>query len=195
MGGRAGPLFRRHGLDGSTGRGSDGGLSIYHDEHNNNNTKERVPNLCAFGVGDASSRSDLLHLWRYEFLVSRHKEDPSSTLRYQHRTHPKSILFSTSIIDNEFGCELAEAGYTSVAAIGLYYSCLIIVCCRSSTPESPLPEEKDDADHNHADDDDTTVRTHDLPHRRTHHHDLDDTRSTGGASQRSRSRSVHFWDE
>jgi hypothetical protein len=83
----------------------------------------------------------------------------------------------------------------SIAAMGLYYACLIIVCCLSTTPEIPRLEEKSDVnnnnDDNNDDDDDTTVRTRDHPYR----HDGDDMRSTGGASQRSRGRSVHFWDE
>ena len=110
-----------------------------------------------------------------------------------HPSIDSSILSVVSIIDNEYGCELAEGGYLSMVAMGLYYACLIILCCLSSTPDSPLLVEKNDDNNtnNNDDDDDTTVRTRDHPHR----HDWDDMRSTGGASQRSRSRSVHFWDE
>jgi len=99
-----------------------------------------------------------------------------------------------SIIDNEYGCELAEGGYVSIAAVGMYYVCLIIVCCLSTTPGGPLLEEKKEEEE---DDDDTTVRTRegammDHPHPC---HDWDNTSLTGGVSQRSWSRSVHFWDK
>jgi len=82
---------------------------------------------------------------------------------------------TTSVLNNEYDCKLEEAGYTSMLAMGFYYVCLILVCC---LPKTTLPSQEEN----------TKVKGV-----------ADDTRSTGGisraSSHRSRSRSVHFWDE